>query len=1038
MKKKKNTRLLMMAAVCLIIPLFVSNQTIFAGDSGCQSGRAIHQYNVYSEGRPAAIAKQQEKFQAAQIRNGENQTPTAGGLIGGDSETRSTFSYFASIFFLFGGIWLLFSILRERWMKRYAPKSAKIARVWNFALKPSFALSTFAFLFAAVIAGSVLTAPDVTSAQKREQNGISTTNQPVFQSAQQFGGDEGITQIGAPVYEKLANNFTGNYYVRGTFSGTLMLGETTLTATQGLDLFFAKFDANNNLLWARQGSGITDAPSDEISVEGVTALTLGETAGVPAVYVAGSFVKSLTLQGGANPNVTLNDNSAAGYNYETFLAKYDTDGNLLWAKGGNSGSPKNPDNLEIGQNTINKIVLDPQGNPYVAGIISGSNFLGRPISDFTCSDNNPCAIRGKSDVLVSLMDQTNGVPIAVRTFGGTGDDNGLDLAIDNITNPAVPQLYLVGNFDSPTIDIRATGGGPFNNPSNAINSFVLKFDFNTILSGNADGIWVNILHNNAVVGVNQVVTDPINGAPYITGYYKGSLSAPSPFGTFIITNNRTGADDAALAGFVAALDASNGSFTNLAGLGGVGNALTIAPGGNIFVVGSLYDTGTFTSPNGVTRTLNSFGGNDLFTAEINKFNFEINSLKAVAGTGYQGLVAVGDPSTADGATKNSYSPLGIALDASGRVVVSGDFRGTLSLDCLTLTTPGTSRHAYIATLSGEPTSCRIWTKNTTSQGGQWNNPNNWNGGIVPAANDSVYVPYDRTAVFDPVYDPATPMSLSGLSIADNQTLTLQQTLNINSRLDLLGGRIDAGTNNKVSLNAFSETLSINGGRVLGKLEKVFFGIGDSYTFPVGTANGYSPVTLSNINAGKGGTFAVTANEGAYPNTATDLPMNRANRWWNLTNGGLESSDITFQYLSDDIIDGDESAYRAYRIPTGGGTATLVNSTINTAAKTVTALNVSEFSDWTLAQPVAPTAANVSVGGRVTTASGQGISQVRILMTDNNGVLRFATTNAFGYYFFDEVETGQTVVFEARHKRYQFTSRIVTINEAVEDLDFMPQ
>lgn len=1037
MKKKSTIRIILMTAIFLIVPLLFSNQTIFAGDSGCQSGTLAHKYNQF--GRSADIAKQQEQFQAAQLRNSENQPPAAGDLSdnssGGDSQIRSQISYFASVFFLLGGVWLLISMLRERWLKRYAPKSSKLAKVWNFALKPSFALSAFAFLFAAVIAGSVLTSPRETSAQnKRERSsqlnnrenssvlGLAA-NQPVFKSGQAIGGD-GLTQIGSPVYDGY-----GNYYVRGAFSGTLNLGETVLTATQGLDLFIAKFDAQENLLWARQGSGMTNTPNDDLAVEGATAMAFNGD----DLYVAGSFVKTLTLQGGANPSVTLNDDGAAGYNYETFVAKYDVNGNLIWARGGNSGSPKNADNLEIGQNTINRIVFNSNGSLYLAGIISGGNFFGVPISNFTCSTLQPCQINGKSDVLLAALDPQNGQPFRLKVFGGAGDDNALDLAIDRTSNEANQTFYLVGNTDSSQISFRTTTTlQTYPNPDNSISTFILKLRADDV-GEITDGVWLKFVDNDNLVGIKQIVTDPTTGGAFVTGYYKGTLTSQSNS----ITNNRTGTDEASLAGFVAGVSPDDGSFVGLVGLGGAGNSLVIRPGQNIFVVGSLYETGTFTSSGSfgttITKTLDAYGGNDLFVAEISRSTFQLSSLKAIAGTGYQGMVAVGNPTTADGGTKNNYSPLGITLDETGRVVISGDFSGTLSLDCLTLKTSGASRHAYIAKFLNfnEPTSCRVWT-NEQPNNRNWDVSDNWNDGVLPSSGDSVYVPYHRDAIYNPIYNPATGISLSGLSISDNQTLFLQQNLGVNERLDLLGGRINAGTN-QVNLGFFAESYSVNGGRVIGKVSKFFFGQGD-FTFPVGTANGYSPVTLLNYNAGKGATFSVTANQGTYPNTAEGLPANRAARWWNLTNGGLIRADLTFQYLPGDITTGTESGYRAYRIPSGGGSAALVNSTIDTTAKTVSVPNVSQFSDWTLASPLAPTAANIEIGGRVS-ASGYGLSGAQVVLTDQNGQTRIVRTNNFGNFRFADVPAGATYVISVTAKRFSFEPQIVSPFDHVTDLTF---
>ena len=43
--------------------------------------------------------------------------------------------------------------------------------------------------------------------------------------------------------------------------------------------------------------------------------------------------------------------------------------------------------------------------------------------------------------------------------------------------------------------------------------------------------------------------------------------------------------------------------------------------------------------------------------------------------------------------------------------------------------------------------------------------------------------------------------------------------------------------------------------------------------------------------------------------------------------------------------------------------------------------------------------------------------------------------AFGYFRFDEIEVGQTYVFSVRHKFYQFTPQVLTVNEEISKLNF---
>ncbi len=64
-----------------------------------------------------------------------------------------------------------------------------------------------------------------------------------------------------------------------------------------------------------------------------------------------------------------------------------------------------------------------------------------------------------------------------------------------------------------------------------------------------------------------------------------------------------------------------------------------------------------------------------------------------------------------------------------------------------------------------------------------------------------------------------------------------------------------------------------------------------------------------------------------------------------------------------------------------------------------------FAEITIAatEPLAPTAANVQIGGRVMTANGRGIRNVLVTLTNANGTSRTVITGNFGYYRFAEIE-----------------------------------
>ena len=87
----------------------------------------------------------------------------------------------------------------------------------------------------------------------------------------------------------------------------------------------------------------------------------------------------------------------------------------------------------------------------------------------------------------------------------------------------------------------------------------------------------------------------------------------------------------------------------------------------------------------------------------------------------------------------------------------------------------------------------------------------------------------------------------------------------------------------------------------------------------------------------------------------------------------------------------------------------------------------------------PTAADVSLGGRVSNANGQGIRNIRVVITGGNlSEPRTALTSSFGYFSFDGLGAGETYVVTVAGKRYVFinSTRIVTLNDAVADIDFV--
>jgi hypothetical protein len=86
-----------------------------------------------------------------------------------------------------------------------------------------------------------------------------------------------------------------------------------------------------------------------------------------------------------------------------------------------------------------------------------------------------------------------------------------------------------------------------------------------------------------------------------------------------------------------------------------------------------------------------------------------------------------------------------------------------------------------------------------------------------------------------------------------------------------------------------------------------------------------------------------------------------------------------------------------------------------------------------------TAAPANISGRALTADGVAIKNVSVVLTDaSTGLTRYALTNQFGYYVFDNVMTDDFYVLSISSKRYTFSpsTRSFTLTDNLADQDFV--
>lgn len=83
----------------------------------------------------------------------------------------------------------------------------------------------------------------------------------------------------------------------------------------------------------------------------------------------------------------------------------------------------------------------------------------------------------------------------------------------------------------------------------------------------------------------------------------------------------------------------------------------------------------------------------------------------------------------------------------------------------------------------------------------------------------------------------------------------------------------------------------------------------------------------------------------------------------------------------------------------------------------------------------PTAASVSISGRVLTPKNRGLMNALVVLTDQNGATRYARTSVSGYYQFTDIAAGSTAVIEVFSKNYRFPPQMLTINGEIAEINF---
>ncbi|MBI4647808.1 MAG: T9SS type A sorting domain-containing protein, partial [Bacteroidia bacterium] len=275
---------------------------------------------------------------------------------------------------------------------------------------------------------------------------------------------------------KLNSDNAGNLYIIGNFGGgdpkTLTIGSVVLTSpSQTNIIFIAKYDSSGNPLWVKSITGSGGNTDTEVTNFFIDTYN--------NVYITGYF-QSLSI---SFDSINLTNSGGS----DIFIAKYNSSGNVLWAKSAGGSS------IDFS----NDIASDDVGNVYITGSFSSPDMI---------FGNDTLININTSDDFFLAKYNSSGNALWAKSAAGNGNDMGRSISIDAIGN-----AYITGGFKNPQItfdSITLTNTNLY-----SFKCFVVKYDS----SGKA--LWAKSADGNIGNQGQNIITD-VNGNIYITGTYN--------------------------------------------------------------------------------------------------------------------------------------------------------------------------------------------------------------------------------------------------------------------------------------------------------------------------------------------------------------------------------------------------------------------------------------------------------------------------------------------------------------------------------------
>ena len=273
----------------------------------------------------------------------------------------------------------------------------------------------------------------------------------------------------------LAADAFGHVYITGSFSDTTAsFGTDTLTNIAGSDtttsIFIAKYDSSGNVLWTRNiGNGADD------NGFAIVADRWGN------VFLSGTYTDTISFGAAIFTGDPIGENS--------FVAKYDSSGNLLWAKSIKSDG--------VGGDYVDatSIVTDVAGDVYVVGSLGSGS-----ITFDTTTVPNP----GGSGAFVARFSPSG--TLVWTTVVPSNLNGSPTVAADTLGH-----LYLSGNFFGSAVIFGST---ILTTPPGNFSIFIAKYD----TAGNVQ--WAKATAVDSGTYETSIAASPV-GDLFMTAFYSG-------------------------------------------------------------------------------------------------------------------------------------------------------------------------------------------------------------------------------------------------------------------------------------------------------------------------------------------------------------------------------------------------------------------------------------------------------------------------------------------------------------------------------------